>query len=115
MQMIWMTATMTMLKMLKATMLTTSELSCYEDDNDEYEDEATITTTIITGLIIASIISTITIHTITTTITMTTTITSSTLASKDHMVRFVLHMCVNCIPHRSILGSTDSSFRGRAA
>ena len=79
MQMIWMPATMTMLKMLKVTMLTTSELNCYEDDNDEYEDEATITTTIITGLIIASIISTITIHTITTTITMTTTETSSTL------------------------------------
>ena len=70
---------MTMLKMLKVTTLTTSELSCYEDDNDEYEDEANITTSIITGLIIASIISTITIHTITTTITMTTTITSSTL------------------------------------
>ena len=79
MQMIWMTATMTMLEMLKVTTVTTSELSCYEDDKDEYEDEATITTTIITGLIIASIISTITIHTITTTITMTTTITSSTL------------------------------------
>ena len=115
MQMIGMTATMTMLNMLKVTTVTTSELSCYKDDNDEYDDDTTITTTIITGIIIHSIINTITILTITTTITMTTTITSSTLASKDHMVRFVLHMCVHCIPHRSIRGSTDSSVRDRAA
>ena len=39
MQMIGMTATMTMLKMMKVTTVTTSELSCYEDDNDEYDDE----------------------------------------------------------------------------
>ena len=55
MQMIWTTATMTMLKMLKVTTLTTVELNCYEDDNDEYDDDATITTTIITGIIIDNI------------------------------------------------------------
>ena len=43
MQMIRMTATMTMLRMLRETTLTTVELNCYEDDNDEYDDDVIIT------------------------------------------------------------------------